>query len=76
MPRKPKGTPRGALKTEGKPLFVRVSQKEREIVEYACKLKHGAVDGYLSSYSRRALIAYSKAIIARKQKEKEKEVED
>ena len=50
-------------------MFVRMSQKEREIVEYACKVRHGAVEGYLSDFSRRALLAYSKAII-KKHREK------
>jgi len=40
-----------------------MSQRERKIVEYACKVRHGAVEGYLSDFSRQALLAYSKAII-------------
>ena len=50
-------------------MFIRMSQRERKIVEYACKVRHGAVEGYLSDFSRRALLAYSKAII-KKHREK------
>ena len=63
MSRRQKGTPESDLKTRGTPLFIRMSQRERKIVEYACKVRHGAVEGYLSDFSRRALLAYSKAVI-------------
>lgn len=51
-------------------MFIRMSQRERKVVEYACKVRHGAVEGYLSDFSRRALLAYSKAIIQQHKKKK------
>lgn len=66
MPRRQKGTPESDLKTKGTPLFIRMSQRERKVVEYACKVRHGAVEGYLSDFSRRALLAYSKAVIKKR----------
>jgi len=69
VPRRQKGTPESDLKTRGTPLFIRMSQRERKVVEYACKVRHGDVEGYLSDFSRRALLAYSKAII-KKHREK------
>lgn len=69
MPRRQKGTPESDLKAKGTPLFIRMSQRERKVVEYACKVRHGAVEGYLSGFSRRALLAYSKAVI-KKHREK------
>jgi len=66
--RRQKGTPESDLKTRGTPLFIRMSQRERKVVEYACKVRHGAVEGYLSDFSRRALLAYSKAVIKQHKK--------
>lgn len=51
-------------------MFIRMSQRERKIVEYACKVRHGAAEGYLSDFSRQALLAYSKAIIQQHKKKK------
>ena len=70
MSRRQKGAPESDLKTRGTPLFIRMSQRERKIVEYACKVRHGAVDGYLSDFSRQALLAYSKAVIQQHKKKK------
>lgn len=49
-------------------LFIRLSPKEWAVVEQAIKLRYGKVDGFISEYTRRALLLYARQLIKQARK--------
>lgn len=54
-----------------RPLFVRLSDKERKVIEYACKIERGKVRGEMSAFTRRILLLYSRDVIEQHRKKAE-----
>jgi len=58
-------------RTKERPLFVRLDEKERQVIEYACQIERGKVQGEMSAFTRRVLLLYSKRVIERHRKKAE-----
>lgn len=51
-----------------KAFFIRISEKELEIIEAAIRIRYGEVDGVKSRFARDAMLRMARAIIAEERK--------
>ena len=53
--------------------FVRVNEKELDIIEAAIKLRYGDVDGFKSEFARQAMLVVAKQIIEQARRRRARE---